>query len=191
MLKLNRMTDYGIVVLGALAQRQGEIVPTASLAELTGLKQPTVAKVAKLLLATGLLETQRGAAGGYRLGAPASSISLVQIIESIEGPIAVNDCVDGAQDPCAISSGCFMSGNWNKVNATLRAALQQMSLADLLDPAQLFPAMPNPAMPNSAMPNPATLNIDNMPGDTAPEKITNIFSVEREDEPNGCNHPDN
>ena len=170
------MTDYGIVVLGALAQRQGEIVPTASLAELTGLKQPTVAKVATMLLAAGLLETQRGATGGYRLGAPASSISLVQIIESIEGPIAVNDCVDGAQYPCAISSGCFMSSNWNKVNATLRAGLEQMSLADLLDPAQLFPA---------------ASKTGEIPADTTPEKMNTMFSGDREDEPHGCNHPDN
>ena len=135
MLRLNRMTDYGIVVLGALAHRHGEVIATASLAELTGINQPTVAKVAKLLLGAGLVDTQRGANGGYRLAFPAEDISLVRIIESIEGPIAVNDCVDGAQDPCAVSNCCFMSGTWNKVNARVRAALEQMSLADLIDPA--------------------------------------------------------
>ena len=84
MLRLNRMTDYGIVVLGALAHRRGEVIATASLAELTGINQPTVAKVAKLLLGAGLVETQRGVNGGYRLAFPAESISLVHIIESIE-----------------------------------------------------------------------------------------------------------
>ena len=71
MFKLNRMTDYAIVVLGALAHRQGEILATAQLAELTGLSQPTVAKVAKTLMAADLLETQRGVHGGYRLAQPA------------------------------------------------------------------------------------------------------------------------
>ena len=47
MLRLNRMTDYAIVVLGALAHRHGDVVPTAHLAEFTGLAQPTVAKVSK------------------------------------------------------------------------------------------------------------------------------------------------
>ena len=138
MFKLNRMTDYAIVVLGALAHRQGEILATAQLAELTGLNQPTVAKVAKTLMAADLLETQRGVRGGYRLARPASATSLVQIVEAMEGPIAVNDCVDGAEAPCAASNCCFMSRNWNWVNLAVRNALSDVSLEDLIDPAPLF-----------------------------------------------------
>ena len=172
MLRLNRMTDYGIVVLGALAHRHGNFVATASLAELTGINQPTVAKVAKLLLGAALVDTQRGANGGYRLALPAEDISLVRIIESIEGPIAVNDCVDGAQDPCAVANCCFMSGTWNKVNAHVRSALEQMSLADLIDPAQLFPIVGD--------------------GDyVKPPLHSPLSRVEREDKPHGRNHPDN
>ena len=172
MLRLNRMTDYSIVVLGALAHRRGEVVPTASLSVLTGINQPTVAKVAKLLLGAGLVSTQRGANGGYQLAFRAEDISLVQIIESIEGPIAVNDCVDGAQDPCAVSNCCFMSGTWNKVNARVRAALEQMSLADLIDPAQLFPIASDDEDPSL-------------------RTLSQIISVDREDKPNGRNHPNN
>ena len=141
MFKLNRMTDYAIVVLGALAHRQGEILATAQLAELTGLNQPTVAKVAKTLMAADLLETQRGVHGGYRLAQPAAGTSLVQIVEAMEGPIAVNDCVDGAQAPCLVSNCCFMSRNWNRVNLAVRNALSDVSLEDLIDPAQLFTPM--------------------------------------------------
>jgi len=169
MLRLNRMTDYGIVVLGALAHKQGKVVPTATLAEQTGLNQPTVAKVAKMLLGAGLLETQRGANGGYRLAHDAAAISLVQIIESIEGPIAVNDCVHGAQDPCAVSNCCFMSGNWNKVNQRVRAALEEMSLADLIDPTRIFP------------------EDDGVSGEAL--TITETLPIpSREDEPHGRNH---
>ena len=138
MFKLNRMTDYAIVVLGVLAHRQGEILATAQLAELTGLNQPTVAKVAKTLVAADLLDTQRGVHGGYRLARQAAMISLVQIVEAMEGPIAVNDCVEGAQDPCMVSNCCFMSRNWNRVNLAVRNALNDVSLEDLIDPAQLF-----------------------------------------------------
>ena len=138
MFKLNRMTDYAIVVLGVLAHRQGEILATAQLAELTGLNQPTVAKVAKTLVAADLLDTQRGVHGGYRLARSAGMISLVQIVEAMEGPIAVNDCVDGAQDPCMVSNCCFMSRNWNRVNLAVRNALDDVSLEDLIDPAHLF-----------------------------------------------------
>ena len=139
MLRLNRMTDYAIVVLGALAHRQGQVLATAQLAELTGLAQPTVAKVAKLLQASEMLTTRRGANGGYQLAEEPAEISLVKIIEAVEGPIAVNGCVDGAQDPCIVTNTCFMSNHWNKVNTTLRDALADVSLADLIDPSQLFP----------------------------------------------------
>ena len=138
MFKLNRMTDYAIVVLGTLAHRQGEILATAQLAELVGLNQPTVAKVAKTLVAADLLETQRGVHGGYRLARQAAMISLVQIVEAMEGPIVVNDCVEGAQAPCVVSNCCFMSRNWNRVNLAVRNALSDVSLEDLIDPAQLF-----------------------------------------------------
>jgi len=142
MLRLNRMTDYAIVVLGALAHRQGEVLATAQIASLTGLSQPTVAKVAKRLQGCDLLETRRGVNGGYQLVGDPSSMSLAAIIEAFEGPIAVNGCVDGAQDPCAVSNCCFMSHQWNKVNGTVRAALESVSLADLIDPSQLFTATP-------------------------------------------------
>ena len=138
MFKLNRMTDYAIVVLGALAHRQGEILATAQLAELTGLNPPTVAKVAKTPMAADLLEAQRGVGDACRLVKPAAATSLVQIVEAMEGPIAVNDCVDGAQAPCVVSNCCFMSRNWNRVNLAVRNALSDVSLEDLIDPAQLF-----------------------------------------------------
>lgn len=132
------MTEYAILVLGILAHRRGEILTTSQLAELTGLNQPTVAKVAKTLVAAEMLDTQRGVHGGYRLARQASIISLVQIVEAMEGPIAVNDCVDGAQDSSTANNCCFVSQNWNRVNLAVRNALDDVSLEDLIDPAQLF-----------------------------------------------------
>ena len=138
MLRLNRMTDYAIVVLGALAHRHGDVVATAHLAGLTGLAQPTVAKVSKILLAADLVDTQRGVHGGYRLTKAPADISLVDIVEAMEGPIAVTDRVDGAQDRCADSNRCFMNNHWNHVNLAIRNALNEVSLENLTDPAQLF-----------------------------------------------------
>ena len=139
LLRLNRMTDYAIVVLGALAHRHSEVLATAQIASLTGLTQTTVAKVAKRLQACDLLETKRGVNGGYQLTGDPATLSLTMIIEAVDGPIAVNGCVDGAQDPCAVSNCCFMSNQWNKVNDTVRDALDAVSLAELIDPSQLFP----------------------------------------------------
>ena len=99
MFKLNRMTDYAIMVLGALARRRGEIHAAAQLAALTGLNQPTVAKDAKTLVAADLLDTLRGVQSGYRLSREVGIISLVKIVEAMEGPIAVTEYVDGAEAP--------------------------------------------------------------------------------------------
>ena len=138
MLRLNRMTDYAIIVLGALAHRHGDVVATAHLAEVTGLAQPTVAKVSKSLLAGDLVETQRGVRGGYRLTKTPADISLADIVEAMEGPIAVTDCVDGVQESCALGNRGFMKNQWNHVNLAIRNALNDVSLEDLTDPAQLF-----------------------------------------------------
>ena len=138
MLRLNRMTHYAIVVLGALAHRHGDVVATAHLADLTGVAQPTVAKVSKILLAADLVETQRGVRGGYRLTIAPVDISLVDIVEAMEGPIAVLDCVDGAEAPCAVFNCCLMSSHWNHVNLAIRNALNDVSLEALIDPAQMF-----------------------------------------------------
>ena len=137
MFKLNRMTDYAIVVLGAFARRQGEILATAQLSELTGLNQSTVAKVAKTLLAADLLNTQRGVHGGYRLSRKAAISSLVQIVEAIKSHIAVNDCVDWEDNPSMARNHYLMSQNWSRVSQVVKDALNYVSLEDLIFPAQL------------------------------------------------------
>ena len=139
MLRLNRMTDYAILVLGALAHRHGETLASGRLAEVTDLAQPTVAKVLKMLLAAELVETQRGVRGGYRLMKISARISLVDIVEAMEGPIAVTDCIDGAREPCMASNCCCMRKHWKHINLAIRKALMDVTLEDLINPAQLFP----------------------------------------------------
>ena len=141
MLRLNRMTDYAILVLGALARRHGETLASGHLAQVTELAQPTVAKVLKMLLAAELVETQRGVRGGYRLMKISAHISLVDIVEAMEGPIAVTDCVEGAREPCSASNCCFMRNHWNHINFAIRKALTDVTLEDLINPAQLFPLL--------------------------------------------------
>ena len=138
MLRLNRLTDYAILVLGALAQRRGEVLATGHLAKLTGLAQPTVAKVSKMLLAADLVETQRGVRGGYKLTNTLAPISLVDIVEAMEGPIVVANCVEGDQHPYDVSSACFMSSHWSHVNLAIREALMRVTLEDLINPTQIY-----------------------------------------------------
>ena len=146
MLRLNRMTDYAILVLGALAHRHGETLASGRLAEVTNLAQPTVAKVLKMLLASELVETQRGVRGGYRLMKISAQISLVDIVEAMEGPIAVTDCIDGAREPCMASNCCCMRKHWKHINLAIRKALMDVTLEDLINPAQLFPMPGTPPL---------------------------------------------
>ena len=138
MLRLNRMTDYAILVLGVLHSRQDSLLSSGQIAESAQLTQATAAKVIKALVAANLVQTQRGIRGGCQLSRPVSQISIAEVVEAIEGPIALTAGVDGAEEPCTEQQGCFMGG-WNRVNVALKDALSSVSLADLFDPATLFP----------------------------------------------------
>jgi FeS assembly SUF system regulator len=133
------MTDYAIMVLGALASRHGETMASGHLAALTGLTQPTVAKVSKILLAADLVQTQRGVRGGYRLERILAHISLIDVVEAMEGPIAIPDCGDRTHNTDATSSCCFMRSHLNQVNLAIRKALMDVNLEDVINPASAFP----------------------------------------------------
>jgi Rrf2 family protein len=119
--------------------RPGELLSSAQIAHHAQLTQATVAKIIKALSAAELVATSRGNKGGCQLAMPATAISIAQVIEAIEGPIALTACVEGADDPCAVQQGCFMSGSWNRINGAIRAALDGVSLSDLFHPSNLFP----------------------------------------------------
>ena len=118
--------------------RHGETLASGHLATVTKLAQPTVAKVLKMLLAAGLVETQRGVRGGYRLMKILADISLMDIVEAMEGPIAVTDCIEGARQPCDARNCCCMRNHWDHVNLAIRRALLDVTLEDLTNPAALI-----------------------------------------------------
>ena len=101
--------------------------------------QPTVAKVSKVLLAADLVETQRGVRGGYRLEKFLANISLIDVVEAMEGPIAVPDCGDETHGSGTAGCCCFMRSHLNHVNLAIRKALMDVTLEDVINPAQTFP----------------------------------------------------
>lgn len=132
MIRLGKLTDYGFVVLNRFAVVGGEAVHNApELAEATGLPLPTVSKVLKMLTRGGLLTARRGARGGYSLARPAEAISAVEIIDVLEGPVALTDCSGHPDDDCVLEDRCPMRGHWMLINDAVQQALQKISLADL------------------------------------------------------------
>ncbi len=144
MLRLNRLTDYAVVVMAQMAQRSDEVRTAPQISEQTGVPLPTVAKTLNSLSHSCLVTSQRGATGGYTLSRPAEQITVAEIIQALEGPIALTACVDGTTGQCDVESLCPMRGNWDKVNKAIRGALSQVTLADMSLGCVPFDELPDP-----------------------------------------------
>ncbi len=133
MLRMAKLTDYGIVLLTQFAARQDASPMTArELAALAKLPQPTVGKLLKQLSHNGLLTSLRGTKGGYSLARPAGEITVAQIIEALEGPMALTECQ--APGVCEQERFCSVKPNWLVINRTVRDALSNVTLADMSRP---------------------------------------------------------
>jgi len=130
MLRMGKMTDYATVVLASLAQDFGQHHAAAELAERTRLGRPTVSKVLKGLQRAGMVISSRGAQGGYRLARPPEEITAAQILDVFEGPIAITEC-SGAASQCGIERLCRVGSAWQRVNAAIRRALEDVTLHQL------------------------------------------------------------
>jgi FeS assembly SUF system regulator len=128
MFKLSKLTDYAVVVLVRLAREDG-VRTSPGLAAATFIPEPTVAKVLKALAGKGLVLSQRGAHGGYRLSRPLEAIPVADVIAAIDGPIALTACVEGGA--CESERLCPMHGRWDPVNEAIEAALHSITLADM------------------------------------------------------------
>jgi FeS assembly SUF system regulator len=138
MLRLSKLTDYAVVVLVRLASDRGGapgVQTSPGIAASTGIPEPTVAKVLKALTGAGLVSSQRGAHGGYRLGRALSSIPIADVIAAIDGPIALAACVEGSGLGCESQGLCPMAGRWDPVNEAIRDALSTITLADMQEAA--------------------------------------------------------
>jgi FeS assembly SUF system regulator len=130
MLRLSKLTDYAVVVLVRLAGAPA-MQTSPGIAAATGVPEPTVAKVLKTLSAGGLVTSQRGARGGYRLQRRLDEIPIADVITAIDGPIALAACVEGSATECESQAMCPMRGRWDPVNDAIRQALNAITLADM------------------------------------------------------------
>ena len=139
MFRLNRLTDYAVVVMSQMAARGGEVRQAPRIAEETGVPLPTVAKILNALAKADLVLSHRGATGGYTLSRAAEEISVSAIIQALEGPIALTACVDSATESCESEGFCPMRGHWERVNRAIQQALEGVSLAEMMVTGFPFP----------------------------------------------------
>ena len=133
-MRLSSLADYAIVMMSAAARHCGGVrTNAAQLAEETGIPLPTVQKLVSKLSAAGLLRSVRGAGGGFKLARPAAAVTLVDIIEAVEGPIAMTSCVDHGKHDCGMEGSCRVQAHWPVVNNAVRGALAGVSLISLAE----------------------------------------------------------
>ena len=135
MLRLSKLTDYATVILSYMARDKNHIHAANEIADATGIMLPTVSKILKMLAKADVLNSIRGAKGGYGLAREPEQITVASVIKALEGPIAITEC-SISDDNCQQSSGCEIRGNWHMINQTIHDALESVTLADMILPSK-------------------------------------------------------
>jgi FeS assembly SUF system regulator len=135
MIRMNKLTDYGIVLLTHLArERAGPIHSARDLAESSHLPAPTVNKLLKKLSQARLLTSQRGVNGGYTLAKDPAQISVAEVISALEGPVAITECSSSVSGLCSLEPICPSRSGWRNISQAIRDTLQKLSLQDIAQP---------------------------------------------------------
>lgn len=141
MIRMNKLTDYGVVLLTTFAREPDHGISARELSMRTGIPQPTVVKLLKTLLKAGLLVSQRGTKGGYALSQPPEEVPVSAVIEALEGPLAITEC--NVPGTCEHERRCPARPNWTAVNEVIHDALSKLTLAQMTRPVP--PRAPHPA----------------------------------------------
>jgi FeS assembly SUF system regulator len=145
MLRIAKLTDYATGLMARLARAPGRQMSAQAMSQEMDLPLPTVAMLLKRLARAGLVQSFRGADGGYCLARPAAAISIAEVITAIDGPVALTECALGV-GRCSLEAGCATRANWQLINRAVQGALESVSLADMAEPAMrklIFQAPPN------------------------------------------------
>ncbi len=130
-MKINRATDYGVRLMVYLATEGGKTVPRAEVSSAMDIPSEFLAKIAQHLARAGLLEIKQGRMGGYRLKRSPEEITLLEIVEALEGEIFLNICV-GDPKACRFSSTCKVHLVWKAAREGLRDLLGSIRLTNLI-----------------------------------------------------------
>ena len=134
MLRITKQSDYAIVLMTYIVSSEDRWLNASELATQAGLPQPIVSKILKLLTRGQLLESHRGVKGGYCLARSSSEITVAEIIEALEGPISVTECIEESPGECSQEAFCRVRGNWQRINHVLREALSEITLEEMARP---------------------------------------------------------
>jgi FeS assembly SUF system regulator len=130
MIRMSKLTDYAILILAHLARSPGTLT-AHELGARSGVPLPTVSKLAKELSRAGLVVSHRGRNGGYGLARAASDISIADIVEALEGPIALTECAKPGKIDCDLEDTCLAKASWDPVSRAIESALRALPLSSI------------------------------------------------------------
>ncbi len=130
-LRISRKIDYGLRAMVYLASiTQGSVVPFREIARQMDVPEDFLAKILKTLVDKGLVRSTRGPHGGYALARLSSAISFLDVMEAVEGPVALNVCLDG-EDACGYSTVCTLTSVWRRGQERMLDVYRQVKLSEL------------------------------------------------------------
>jgi len=141
-MNVGRRVDYAIRALCYLAaQPPQRVVPRAEIQERQNIPPHFLSKILRALVGAGLLASVPGAHGGFRLGRPASAISVREVYESVEGPLSLIDCVDRREAFCCFAPVCTQIHIWSGAQQLLAEYLERISIGAIADRSGLVPRL--------------------------------------------------
>lgn len=132
MIRITKQADYGIVLMTYLSRNPDKLYTAPELAIQTQLPLPIASKVLKLLARAELLKAHRGVKGGYTLARSPKTISVAEVLQAVEGPIALTECVEGSLSECSMESFCPLQDPWQLINQAVHQALSNITLAQMV-----------------------------------------------------------
>ncbi len=126
-------TEYGLKAMTALAQsKDKKPLSLASIAKDYHISQPYLERLFAKLKADGLVESSKGSNGGYVLTRPANKINIFEVIEALEGPLAVFYCMASDGKPACTTSNCLTKKVWHELQKNIMVTLRRFKLSDLI-----------------------------------------------------------
>ena len=131
MLKVTRLADYAVLIISSFIGQEKDIVSAQKIIKKTGLQNATVMKLLSILVKKNILEAFRGAQGGYKLKKNLENISIKELIEAIEGPVSLTDCLGSNKNNCNLFDVCITKNTWSIVNSAIKDTLENIKIKDI------------------------------------------------------------
>jgi len=133
MIKLSNLADYAVELMCCIALKRENIHTAARLANLTNIPLPTASKILGMLVRADLLCSHRGLNGGFSLAREADKISITHIIEAVDGPVQLTNCLSDDTPDCVRISDCGTRSQWYRINEAVKGALGSVLLSQMIE----------------------------------------------------------